>query len=184
MKKLILLSFGIILCAGIAYGQGGYIGLFVDPVYTACEFDDVIPALVPVYAVHKSTPGSTASQWRLQTGNGFNCIFTGSIVHMPTSIGDVNSGISLGYGGCFSSDILLVTVNYFCQGISPPCASVEVVGDPGSGSGLIEVVDCDFVLWTAHGSLLYVNPDGSCDCGEIVPAQKTSWGEIKSLYGD
>jgi hypothetical protein len=103
---------------------------------------------------------------------------------MPTSIGDVFTGISLGYGGCFSSDILLVTVNYFCQGVSPACASIEVVDDPASGTGNIESVDCDFVKWPANGSLLFVNPDGSCDCGEIIATRKTNWGRIKSLYGD
>jgi hypothetical protein len=29
---------------------------------------------------------------------------------------------------------------------------------------------------------MYVNPDGSCDCGEVVPVEDTSWGQIKALY--
>ena len=182
MKKLLLLSLGILLCASIAFGQAGYIGLFTDPVYTSCDYVDMGAALVPVYAVHKACPGATASQWMVVLGGGFNCTYTGEIIGPPTSIGSTQAGISIAYGGCLPSDLLLATINFFCMGASPPCASIEVVADIAAPSGTIEVIDCGYVKLVGNGSILYMNPDGSCDCGEIVPTKETSWGQIKSLY--
>jgi hypothetical protein len=184
MKKLLLLSIGILLCASIAYGQAGYIGLFSDPVYTACDVIDAAAALVPVYVVHKSCPGATASQFMVQPGGGWNCTFTGEIIAVPVSIGSSLAGLSASYGGCMPSDILISTLNWFCMGTSPACASLEVVPDLGAPSGTIEIVDCSFVKLVGNGSILYANPDGSCDCGEIVPTRESNWGQIKSLYGD
>jgi len=186
MKKLLLLSMGILLCASIVNGQAGFIGLYTDPVYTACDFVDAGPGLVPVYVVHKSTPGSTASQFMVQPGGGWNCTSVGEIIAVPVSIGSAMGGLSASYGGCLPSDILIVTINFFCSGISPACSYLEVVPDLGAPTGTIEVVDCAFVKLVGGGSILYANPDVSCDgdCGEIVPTKESNWGQIKSLYGN
>ncbi len=181
MKKIILLTLVIMICASIAYGQAGYIGLYMDPIYTLCDILDVAPALVPVYAVHKACPGAVASQWKVMPGGGFNCTYTGEIVALPTSIGSTQSGISIAYGGCLPSDILLVTINYFCMGASPPCASLTVVPDPAAPSGTIEVIDCFYVKLVGGGGIFYMNPDGSCDC-RWTPVKDSSWGQIKALY--
>lgn len=182
MKIVLILSIGILLRAGTVFGQAGAIGLFPDsPSYYWCSFEDVL-GLVPVYAVHKNTPGATASQWKVVASPGFTCINTGEIVHMPTSIGSAFNGISLGYGGCFASDILLVTINFFCQGTSEECSYLYVVGDPGSGSGQVEVVDCDFTLLIGAGGGVYVNPDGSGTCDCLITVTETTWGKIKASY--
>jgi hypothetical protein len=184
MKRLLIIALGLTLCASVAFGQHGAIGLYADPGYTSCFVSDVGPALVPIYVVHVlCVPGATGSQWKLQTGGGWNCIYTGEIVHTPVSIGAAQGGISLGYGGCLPCPNLLVTVNWFCQGISPACAYLEIVPDVlGTTSGTIEMVDCDFILRTGGvGSKLYANPDGSCDpCG--IATRETNWGKVKALY--
>jgi hypothetical protein len=169
----------------MAFGQVGGIGMYVDtPTYVDCDFLDTGNALVPIYCVAKYNAGSTASQWMMVTGGGWNCTYTGEIVAMPTSIGGTQTGISLGYGGCQVGDLLLVTVNFFCMGISPTCAYLEIIGDPSSGSNTVEVVDCAYVRFThCPGSKLYANPDVTCDvCG--LPTHETSWGKIKTLYGE
>jgi hypothetical protein len=181
MKKVLILSVGVLLWAGTAFGQAGLIGLYVDADwYADCELIDSEVALVPLYAVHKYCPGATASQWMVVTGGGWNCTYVGEAVHMPTVIGNTHIGISLGYGGCLQSNILLATINYFCQGLSPSCAFIEVVGDPASGSGLVEVVDCNYTRHIGSGRLIYVNPNPSCRC--FTPTKESSWGRIKSLY--
>jgi hypothetical protein len=181
MKKVLTLSVGILLCASAVHGQAGAIALYPDPAFDDCSLDDTAPRLAPIYVVHKYTQGAAASQWKVVTGGGFNCIYTGEVVHMPVSIGSALAGISLGYGGCLVSDILLVTINYFCQGLSPVCAYLQVVGDPASGSGSIEVVDCNFVINIVPGGQLYVNVP---DCGEscTTPTRDTNWGRVKALY--
>jgi hypothetical protein len=90
--------------------------------------------------------------------------------------------MSASYGGCVSSDILISTLNYFCMGTSPACAYLEVVPDPASPSGTIEVVNCSFVKLIGVGSILTVNGDATCPCG--LPTHESSWGQIKSIYGE
>lgn len=195
MKKLLIVVCGLMLCASAAFGQGiasECICLYYDLAYTQCNYVDAGAALVPVYAVHMFSPGATASQWRLITGGGFNCTYTGEIVHMPTSIGSTPAGISLGYGGCLVSPILLVTINYFCMGTSPECAWLQVVGDPGSGSGLIEIVDCSFTAWIACanyaggdgvGCTITMNGNETCPCVDgPCPTEESTWGRVKALY--
>jgi hypothetical protein len=182
MKCLLLIAVSLVFCAGMASAQSGYIGLFVDfGSYADCDYVDAGAALIPVYVVHKMTPGAVASQFKLVSGGGFTMIYTGEIVAMPTVIGSTYAGISLAYGGCRSSDILLVTINYFAMGSSPSCAYLEVVPDPSAPSGTIEVIDCGYVKLIGGGSRLYVNPDGSCSC-QVVPVEETTWGHIKTLY--
>jgi len=136
MKKVLVLSFCILLCTAAAYGQAGFIGLYVDsPAYVDCYPNDTAPALVPIYVVHKWTPGATASQFMIEAGNGFNCTYTGEIIAVPVSIGNTQTGLSASYGSCMASDILIATINYFCTGTSPPCATLTPVPDPaGAGS--------------------------------------------------
>jgi hypothetical protein len=187
MKKVLLLTLAISFCASMAFGQAGGIGLFVTVPYNqdSCYVEDTGAALVPVYAVHMYCPGATASQWMLVTGGGWNCTYTGEIVHMPTSIGNTQAGISLGYGGCKACPLLVVTINYFCMGTSPTCAYLQVVGDPASGSGTIEVVDCAFARHVGcPGGKLYANADETCDPCVPLPTRQTSWGKIKTLYSD
>jgi hypothetical protein len=75
---------------------------------------------------------------------------------------------------------MLVTINFFCQGISPVCAYLEIVGDPASGSGQVLVVDCSLTVRTGVGGIMYVNSDGTCTCYDAII--DTNWGQIKALY--
>jgi hypothetical protein len=170
MKRAILVTLVVVSVSSPAFAQTGYIGLFSDPTYVDCEFNDIMPALVPVYVVHKSCPGATGSQWKVQEGGGFTCTFVGEIHVFPQTIGSTYTGITIDYEACLSSDILLATINYFCNGLSPTCSYLEVVPDPASGTGMIEVLDCANPpnVLPGNGSRLYVNNDGSCPgCGEI-----------------
>ena len=63
MKKVLLLTLAMMICASMAFAQAGGIGLYTDsPAYTSCTFTDAGAALVPIYVVHKLCPGATASQ--------------------------------------------------------------------------------------------------------------------------
>jgi hypothetical protein len=175
MKRVLLIIWSV------AFGQAGYIALFFDqPAYSNRCYDDLTAALVPVYVVHQLTPGATASQFMVVSGGGFNCVYTGEIIAVPVSIGSTQSGISVSYGGCVPSTILIATMNYFCQGISPANAYLEVVPDPAAPTGTIEVVDCSFVKLVAYGGRAYFNTDQPWLC--VDPTRQTSWGAVKALY--
>lgn len=184
MKKVLLLTLAIMICASMAFAQAGGIGLYTDAAYTSCSFVDAAAGLVPIYAVHKLTPGATASQFLVSPGGGWNCTSVGEVIHVPVSIGSAMGGLSASYGGCRASDILIVTINFFCSGISPACAYLEVVADPASPTGTIEVVNCSFVKLVGVGSMLFANPGAGCgrECG--LPTHETNWGKIKTIYSE
>lgn len=178
MGRIVVTSLGILLCASAAIAQPGGINLFSDPTYTDCHFYDAGPGLQHVYVVHVFTPGVTASQWML-VNNGMLCTYLAESSPFIT-IGDAFSGISVAYGACLAYEILLLDISYFCNGLSPACATITVEPDPAAPTGTIEVVDCAANKLVGMGGVLWVNPDGTCSC--IIPTESTSWGRVKALY--
>lgn len=181
MKRIVLLFLITVLSAGPASGQAGYIGLFSDAGFTDCSMVDV-PGIRTIYAVHKAAIGVTASQFMVEVDPGMTCASMGTINYFPTTIGTPENGISIAYGSCLVSDIVLFEWNWSCSGSSATCSRLEVVPDWGSITGTIEVVDCSSRKLIGNGSIMYVNADFSCDCGIVVPAEPTSWGQIKAMY--
>ncbi len=118
----------------------------------------------------------------VEVDSGMACTSMGTVNYFPITIGDPENGISIAYGSCLVSDIVLFSWSWLCTGSSVPCSRIEVVPDWGSVSGLIEVVDCYSNKLVGNGSLMYVNPGYSCDCGIVVAVETTNWGQIKALY--
>jgi hypothetical protein len=176
----------LVFAAGSAFAQmPGSIGVFSDPGGTNCDIYDFAPGLITVYVVHVNSTGATAAQFRVDNvswGAG-TLTFLGEISAYPTVIGNSQSGISIGYGACIVSPNLLLTINYFGSGLTPPCSYIKVVPDPQAiPPGNVLVVDCGIpaAKWTATGGAMVVNPLESCLCD--IPVQETTWGRVKSLY--
>ena len=184
MKTLLVFAVVLVLTAGLAYGQAGYIGLFADDTGTTCDLIDA-GGTVTIYAIHMASSGATYSQWMVQGGGGFNMIWVSdNYAFICIDCGTTQEGIMVPYiGGCQASPYVMLSITYLAMGTSPTCSYLEVVADPDVASGRIEIVDCSATVLPAGGSILYVNPDGSCQCGEVA-AKETSWGKIKKLYVD
>jgi hypothetical protein len=182
-KMLILLTLLLIVSAGAALGQTGYIGVYADPAGTECTLSARGGGEVSVYVIHQATAGAAASQWRIVSGGGFDMTYVGE-KWSAAAMGDTRSGVSVSYGSCLGSPILLCTVTYMSDGSSPSCSYLEVVADPASVSGSIEVVDCNSYRSSASGGRLNVNPDGSCPCGQAENVRDTDWGRIKAMFTD
>jgi hypothetical protein len=121
-----------------------------------------------------------ACQFKVRESSGFGLSYLNESSSHPGIIGDTQSGMSVAYGFCQNSAVLVVTINYFASGTSSACSNLRIVPDPNSTTGTIEVVDCSFSRSEGIGGKLVVNPDGTCDCG---PASEfTSWGRIKAQY--
>ncbi|MCK4776515.1 MAG: hypothetical protein KAT30_17080, partial [Candidatus Krumholzibacteria bacterium] len=74
-------------------------------------------------------------------------------------------------------------IDYFAQGLSPPCSYIQVVADPlAYDPPGIQVADCAFPpnVVNATGGDVVVNPDASCMCN--IPVEETTWGKVKALY--
>jgi hypothetical protein len=182
-KAFMILTSLLVLTAGAAFGQTGYIGLYADPEGVDCTTSDNGNGQVTVYVIHRAVSGTTGSQWRIEASDGFDMTYLGESLSY-VAMGNTQSGVSLSYGSCLGSQILLCTVTYATNGSSSPCSYLQVVPDPNSDSGAIEVMDCASQKYTGTGSRLYVNPDGSCECGHVNPIEETGWGRIKAMFAD
>lgn len=181
MKIVPVLSTIVLLCASAVFGQAGTIGIYSDDLATNHCLTDVSVGVRQVYVVHKYTPGSTASWWMVQPSAEFSCTHVGDASPFYNVAGNSHTGVQIAYDACLSSNILLLTISYYCYGTSSACSNVEVVPHPDSPNGAVFVVDCEYWGLIASGGRLLVNPDGSC--GSCTNAtEESTWGQVKGLY--
>ncbi len=183
MKKMALLTIAMLCVASLVFAQGGSIGAFGDMGGTDCYITDAAPGLLSIYIVHVNVPGATACQFAAPTPACMTAAtYLSDSSPFAVVIGSSQTGVAIGYGGCFTGPIHVLTIQYFASGMTAPCCYFDVVPDPYLPSGQIEVVDCVENLIYATGQSGLVNADGSCECG--VPTQDTTWGQMKALYSE
>lgn len=180
MRLLLSTLIPLLIACGSAAAQTDVIGLFVDTSYEDCNLVDAGPGVVSVYVVHSTTGGANGSQFIVQAGSGVALSYVGEVAAFPTTIGNTQSGISVGYTNCQYSDFLVATISYYTTGGSAQCSNLYVAPDPASLYGYIEVVNCSSSRLQASGARLVVNPNGSCECGPTT--QDSNWGRIKDIY--
>lgn len=186
MKKVLLLTVILMLSASMAFAQAGRLGIFANPsgAVESCAIADAAPGLLSIYVVHIGTAGATASQFLAPMPACMTSTYLSDTAVFPVTIGSSQDGVAIGYGACLGEPIHCLTINVFASGTTPACCVYEIGGDPNTASGLIEVVDCDENLITAIGQSGVINANASCACVDIVPAQASSWGKIKSLFNE
>jgi hypothetical protein len=164
----------------------GSIGVFADPGATNCDIYDTVAGLITTYVVHVFTPGATASQFKLDctTWNptGF-WTHLGETYAYTSVLGNTQIGVAIAYGACIPGPNLLATVNWFGSGLATPCSFCQIVADPTAVPPGIYVADCADPpnVVTATGGDVVINPVPP-DCVCDVPAEETSWGQLKALY--
>ncbi|UCH83400.1 MAG: hypothetical protein JSW50_13220 [Candidatus Latescibacterota bacterium] len=182
MKKVVFLTVALVFAANMAFAQAGSVGIFGDPAGTTCNLTDVVQGLLSVYVVHVNAV-ATASQFSApMPGCMVGASWLSDTGIFPVTIGNSQTGVAIGYGVCQTGNIHVLTINYFAAGLSTPCCYYPVLPDPNVPSGKIEVVDCANNLLFASGGIGIINADGSCQCD--VPTEETTWGKVKSLYGE
>jgi hypothetical protein len=181
MKIVMLFLLIVALGAGAALAQPGVIGLFSDPQGIDCDLFDTLPGLCTYYVFHHSTPGATASQFSAPLPACMLVTHLSDTAVFPVTIGNSQFGVAIGYGTCLTAPIHILSINVFCQGLTPACCYYSVLPDPAVMSGQIEVVDCSNNLLHGMGYRASVNPDQSCCCN-CTPVEESTWGKVKSLY--
>jgi hypothetical protein len=179
-------AFGIYSPVRGQYEGTGFLGIYSDASGGDCSAHDFAPGTLTVYVHHKLHGGSdnaTGASFRVATGGGF----TGSYLSEQVwggGIGDLQSGIRLSYGNCYTTSALIASISYSVYGTSPSCSYVALLPHPDAESGTIEVWDCNFILHaTSSGERrLYINQNVLCESWCIVPTEPTTWGRIKGLY--
>ncbi|UCG50427.1 MAG: hypothetical protein JSW58_09435 [Candidatus Latescibacterota bacterium] len=181
MRPATFLLLVSMIWAGSAIAEtGGTLGLYVDTEGIECNIPDVVPGLLTINLIHK-TDGAAASQFSLPIPACFTAVFLSGgdpWGFCPNPI----AGCAIGYGQCLSGAIYVIPINFFGYGTTPPCCKYTVMPDPDAPSGEIEVVDCEYNIIYGLGEVAVINGDGSCPCGYTVPAEETTWGQVKALF--
>ena len=192
MRRLLLMTFVLMVGATVALAAdlpGGRIGIFSDNGGTNCAVTDNATALLPIYVVHTITTGATACQYKATKPSCLTASLVGE--SSPFGVVDGNSqiGVSVGDGSCRVGTILVQTLSYFASGTTPTCCLYEITCAPLSETqacalGYVDIVNCSEQLAYAKPQIGVINPDATCLCVDIVPAQESSWGKIKALYSE
>jgi hypothetical protein len=181
MKK-ILLAFGFSMAvAGAALAQAGAIGIFKDPAGTNCYLDDKSAGVTAYYVVHVATGGATGCQYSAPKPSCMTATFLSDTNAFPVTVGGSQGGISAGYGACRTGPILIQTISYFTQGLTPACCRYYVLPHPSGTTGKIEVADCSFTTIEGSSIRAVINATSVCPCGE-PSAEESTWGQVKTLY--
>lgn len=180
MKKVLLLSFALMLVASLAFAQAGSIGIFADPAATNCNLADAAPGLGLYYIVHVFTGGATGSEWAATKPACHTGMWLSDMNQFAVVLGNTQTGYSVGYGACKIGTVHICTMQMFNSGTTPACCLWQVVPHPANANGRIEGSDCNFDLILPTGGAAIVNSNTGCNCN--VPTQDTTWGGVKALF--
>jgi hypothetical protein len=129
-------------------GLVGAVGVFADVDGTDQNLVDT-GGLVTLYVVHKlDNDGATASAFTIDAPAGW--VLQAAQVEFPLSIGNINDGIAIAYGGCRTGAVHLMTLTYLSPGNSSPGAAFSVLPHPHTPEH-IEVVDCENTMQGGAG---------------------------------
>ena len=101
-------------------------------------------SIVQFYVVHKVTPGSVGSEFRIEAPTGW--VRLAATPQFPVAIGDVDDGISVGYGSCLTGSIHVITLMYTAPGNTPPGEMFKILSHLDRQGDAINVVDCNSTL--------------------------------------
>jgi len=169
----------------IVGGNAGSIGVFEDNRGLDPCIDDGVVGLKQVYVVHFNVVGATASQFAAPMPSCWTgAAYLSDTAVYPIAIGNSQTGVAIGYGTCLTAPIMVLTINYFVQGLmGQTCCPYSVIPDPHAASGQIEVANCLNEVIYGSGFTSYVSAP-PCNCSVSVRAEETTWGQIKAMYLD
>jgi hypothetical protein len=186
MKKTLLLSFALMLVAGLAFAQVGSLGVFADATGTSCNLADtggsVYYYVVWVNAVSAGGIEMSAPLPECALLGEFPTEWLTDYDTWGFVLGDTQSGYTAGFGTCMSGTFMVVRMRMLTSGEMGTCCYYPVLPHPDNANGRIEGSDCALNLILPTAGVGIINPDGSCNCS--VPTRDTTWGQVKALYGE
>ncbi len=117
---------------------GGSIGVYADIDGTRPYVFDTGGA-VTFYVVHV-TEDATASAFKIEAPTGWTRL--GAEAQFPVAIGNIDDGISIGYGKCVPGAIHVMTLTYESPGNSQPGTMFKVLPH-AQWPEYIQVINCD-----------------------------------------
>jgi len=178
---LLLLSVAIAptLFAGPAAAATEAVGVFADQAGTDCGLQDRVIGACSFYVVHVNAVDRTGVEFWPQLPGCADWIYIGVRSTMPVYTGRIDYGFSVAYGQPLSGNIHVMTLDFFCQGLSSICCEMPMA--PHLYTGKLVAADASHALHDIVGQPSVINPDHTCACNAVT-AERTTWGKIKALY--
>jgi hypothetical protein len=154
----------LVVWASLAGAQVPRVGVYADMQAVNCNIMDSSSGLLPMYCVITNTAGVTAVQFAAPKPACMTSMYLSDTNLFSVTVGNSQTGVSVGIGTCQGGSIHVVTINYFAMGTTPPCCEYPTIPDPLAPSGEIEFVDCSFNLMLGDGVTNTVNGNAGCPC--------------------
>jgi hypothetical protein len=154
-----------------------HIRIYGDEYGSTCVLALRTPGPVSSYVVHKVQwlSGTTGSRWKVSDTS----TLTATSASSPfTFFGDPYTDLSVGYGGCRTGIIHIMTLTHVWSGQPVSCGRLTLGPPPVSTTVL--TTDCDYAVQPAKGGVFYFDSGNHPCCPE--PTETTSWGAVKALY--
>jgi len=172
MKYRVLATFVLLALAPRADAET--LKIFSDAALTESSLDDNTPGIVSFYVVHSGTVGATAARFSTKASPGFTGVWL-SDASSFTTVGTSPIDISIGYGVCDFSPLLILTMSYQMFGTSSPCSDLHIA--PANGQPC--VIGGDMGCFFVEGCIQDL---GSIHVNCPVATEPATWGRVKALY--
>jgi hypothetical protein len=159
MKRSVILACFILLSATLVAADPGALCIFSDAGGTECNIVDN-GGMVQVYIVHAYADGAKAVQFKLDVSDAGWTHLSDSW-NFQVAIGTSINGVSVAYGACLTSPIVVGSVS-FAGASAPEGAAIRIVPDPTAE--YVQVVDCEERTLYGAGGTAYVNSAQPCVC--------------------
>ena len=148
--------------------------IFTDEALTATSIDDNTPGIVSFYVVHSGYVGATGVRFSAKPSPGFTGVWLSDASSFYL-VGTSPIDISIGYGVCDISPLLILTMSYQMFGTSSPCSDLRIA----PANGFPCVIGSDLGCFFAESCIQDL---GSIHVNCPVAVEPATWGRVKALY--
>jgi len=191
MTRVLLLALLLLSICDVTQSQAASrITLTGDAQGLECSISDVSPGYVEVHiwahdadllAIQFAAPAPDC--WK---GATWVADHVPVGIYIGNSQDYLGSGLSVAFGVCVESPVYVGSISFNVQGRGGNCCEFPVLKAQNDGYPGIEgpiVVTCaDPNHVAAVTASAFVNPTAQCACTASVPADDTTWGQIKAMY--
>jgi hypothetical protein len=144
--------------------------LYSDSLSNTCGFVDNGPRVLKVYVIHKYAVAAGAVEFSAPMPACMaGASWLGDITPMAVTIGNSQTGVTIGYPGCKSGSLHVLTILYMVTGGTLPDCAYPVLPHPAVGK--IQIAECSRPTPFTHtisGGTSYINSNLPCECVEVL----------------
>ena len=151
-RRAIVAAFILVICVTPSISQTVFVGIYSDPTGKDCDlvlFPGVVDTMHVV--ITSATPVSlTGVRFAAPLPPCASGMLAIGMPLFPVTLGDIESGISIGFGACLTTPIVAMSILVLNGDASAGC-EWRVLADPNEPTGEVVMTDCDFELIAGFG---------------------------------